>query len=85
MLEPGREPDLALESLGAEGDGELGKEDLERDQTVVLQVPREVDGRHAAAAELALEDVAAFQAFGQGHGRRLCFRGIVEYKRGSPP
>ena len=43
VLEPGGEPDLALEPLGAEQGGEVGMEHLERDRPVVLQVPGEVD------------------------------------------
>ena len=58
MLEPGGELDLALEALGAERGGELGEEDLEGDRAVVAEVVREIDGGHAAAAELALEGVA---------------------------
>src|SRR6185503_2529972 len=57
MLEPCREADLPLEPLGAEGGGDLGMEDLERDGAVVPQVSREPDGGHAAAAQLALERV----------------------------
>jgi len=34
-------------------------EDLEGDKTVVLQVTGEIDRRHPAAAELALDRVAA--------------------------
>ena len=58
MLEPGGEPDLALEPLGAERGGELRVQHLERDRAVVPEVVREVDRRHAAAAELALEPIA---------------------------
>ena len=58
MLEPGGEVDLALEALGAERGGKLGEEDLEGDGPVVAEVVREIDDRHAAAAELALEGVA---------------------------
>ena len=42
--------------------GELGVEHLERDRAVVLEVVREVDRGHAAAAELAVEGVATRQA-----------------------
>ena len=66
MLQPGGEPDLAQEPLGAERGGELGVQHLERDLAVVLEVVREVDRGHAAAAELALERVAV----GQGADRR---------------
>ena len=58
MLEPGGDLDLAGEPLGAERGGELGAEDLHRDLAVVLQVLGEVDGGHAALAELALDAVA---------------------------
>ena len=63
MLEPGGEPDLALEALGAERGGELGMEHLERDRAVVPEVLGEVDRGHAPAAELALERVAVPQRF----------------------
>ena len=59
MLEPGGEADLALEALGAERGGELGMQDLEGDRPVVAEVVGEVDRGHAAAAELALDRVAA--------------------------
>ena len=45
------------EALAAERRGELGMEDLDGDVAVVLEVAREVDRRHAAAAELALDAV----------------------------
>jgi hypothetical protein len=38
VLEPGGEADLALEALGAEGDGEVGVEDLQGDGAVVPEV-----------------------------------------------
>ena len=63
MLQPGGEPDLALEALGPERGGQLGVEHLEGDRAVVLDVVREEDRGHAAAAELALERVAVAQAF----------------------
>ena len=40
---------------------ELGAEHLERDVAVVPEVVREVDGRHAAGAELALDDIPVGQ------------------------
>ena len=58
MLQPGGELDLAQEPLGAERCGQLRMEHLERDGAVVLEVLRQVYGRHAAPAELALEGVA---------------------------
>ena len=45
--------------------GDLGVEDLERDRPVVAQVAGEVDSGHAAAAELALDEVAITECCGQ--------------------
>ena len=59
VLEARGDLDLAGEALGAEGGGELGTEDLDGDAAVVLQVFGEVDGGHAALAELPLDAVAA--------------------------
>ena len=58
MLEVGGDLDLGQEPLGAEHGGQLGAQHLERDLAVVPQVVREVDGGHAARAELALDAVA---------------------------
>ena len=49
--------DLHQEALGAEHGGEFGLEDLHRHLAVVLEVLGEVDGGHAARAELALDQV----------------------------
>ena len=85
MLEPGGEVDLALEALGAEGGGELGTENLEGDQAVVLEIPGEVDRGHATAAELALEQVAVTEGVRKGGAGRgqddTRGRGRVEYGR----
>ena len=58
MGERGGELDLAEEALAAERRGEVLVEDLDGDVAVVLEVVGEVDGRHAAGAELALDAVA---------------------------
>ena len=58
MLEPSGRADLAQEALGPERVSQLRMQDLEGHRSVVLEVPGEVDGGHAAAAELALECVA---------------------------
>ena len=50
-----------LEALGADDGGEFGLQDLEGDLALVLEIVGEVDGRHAALAQLALEVVAAFE------------------------
>ena len=50
------------EALGAERGGELGAQDLDGDVAIVLEVVREIDGGHAARAELALDAVAVGQS-----------------------
>ena len=50
--------DLPQEPSGAERGGELGPQHLDRDLAVVLEVLGEIDGGHAALAELALDAVA---------------------------
>ena len=57
-LESG-EPDFPKEALPPQRRGQIRVEDLEGDKTVVLQVTGEIDRRHPAAAELALDRVAA--------------------------
>ena len=57
MGERGGEVDLAQEPLAAERLGEVRVEDLDGDVAVVLEVAGEVDGRHAAGAELALDAI----------------------------
>ena len=74
VLQPGGQLDLAQEPLGAERGGELGVEHLERDRAVVPEVLGEVDRRHAAAPELALERVAVGEGLAQRR-RRLTHAG----------
>ncbi len=57
VLEPRRELDLPEEALGAQGVGQLGVEDLERDRAVMAKIVGEVDGSHTPTPELALEAV----------------------------
>ena len=64
--------DLAGEAVRAERGGELGAEHLDRDLAIVLQVLGEVDGGHAALAELALDPV------GGAEGRWSWSRGSVD-------
>jgi len=58
MLEGRRGFDLLQESLSAEHGGEFRLEQLERHLAVVLHVLAQIDRRHAAFAELALNAVA---------------------------
>jgi hypothetical protein len=68
--------DLLHEAVGAEHGGQLGPEDLEGDLAVVLQVRAEIDGGHAALAELALDAVAV------GEGSLEAFGDLAQ---GAPP
>jgi hypothetical protein len=61
VVEPGGEPDLPDKPLGAQRVRQLGMEDLQGDGAVVPDIAGQVDGGHAAAAELALEHVAVGQ------------------------
>ena len=61
VVERGGDPDLAGEAVGAEQRAELGPEHLDRHLAVVPEVVGQVDRRHAAPAELALDGVAALQ------------------------
>jgi len=61
MVQPGGDSNLTLESLGPEGGGQLGVQDLERHGTPVLQVPGEEDGSHPPAPDLALDTIAVGQ------------------------
>jgi hypothetical protein len=72
MLEAGGDLDLSHKALGAERVGQLLVQDLEGDWAIVAEIARQEDRSHAAAAELALEDVAVgegslepFQGLGQ--------------------
>ncbi len=51
--------DLAEEPLGSHHGGWLRLQDLQRDLALVLQVVRQVDGRHSTFAQFGLDAVAA--------------------------
>ncbi len=55
VIQPGCDRDLALETLELDARGEMRMENLDGDRTAVLQVPGQIDGRHAAAADLPLQ------------------------------
>jgi len=65
VVEPGGEPDLPDEPLGAQRVRQLGMEDLQGDRTVVPEIAGEIDRGHAATAELALEHVAVTESVGE--------------------
>ena len=56
MLEPGGDPDLPPEAVGAHGGSEVGIEQLQRDGAPRMVV-REIHGSHSAAAQLPLDGV----------------------------
>ena len=68
MLQPGRQLDLALEALGAEGAASSGWSTLRATGRSCRSLG-EIDRGHAAPAELALERVAVGERGLQG-GRR---------------
>ena len=72
MIEPRGQADLAEESVPAKGFRQVRVQDLERHLAIVLEVTRQVYGRHPAAAELALDAVAVGKCvveFGHGVGK----------------
>ena len=58
MLEVRCDLDFAQEALDAEHGAEVGAQHLERDPAIVLEVAREVDGRHPAGTEFTFDVVA---------------------------
>jgi hypothetical protein len=61
MLQIGRDLDLAEEPLDPEHGAKFGVQDLERDVAVMPEIARQVDYRHAAAADLAIDGISAGQ------------------------
>ncbi len=59
MAQPRRDLDLAKKPVGAYGASELRIEHLDRDLAAVADVVSEIDGRHPAPADLALDPVTA--------------------------
>ena len=59
MLEVGGDLHFAEETLGAEGGGQVGPEDLDCDLAVVFEVLGQVDRGHPARAEFPLDPVSA--------------------------
>jgi len=76
MVERSGDLDLAEKPLGAEGLRDFRPEDLQRHRPVVLQVMGEIDGGHAAMAELPVEAVAV---------REGGTEAVELVRRGSPP
>jgi hypothetical protein len=59
--QPLEDPDLPGEPAGPEDAGDLPSQDLHRNRAALAQILRQVDRRHAPAAELALDAVALLQ------------------------
>ena len=79
VLEARGELDLVLETLRAERLRELGVEDLEGNEAVVLEIVGQVDRGHASAAEFPVEHVAVTKSIAQGRvndSHRNCLEGM---------
>jgi hypothetical protein len=59
VLQIRRDANLAEKALNAEHGAEVRIQNLERDAAIVPEVAREIDGRHAAGADLALDGIAS--------------------------
>ncbi len=70
MLEVRRRPDLGQETVGADGGGELGLEDLQRHLAVVSQIVRQVYPRCGTLAELSLDAIPVAKDLGEVIGGR---------------
>ena len=58
VRQAGRDLDLALKALEADGGTKVGSEHLDGDATPMPEVGGHVNGGHAALAELTLDDIA---------------------------
>ena len=68
VLEAGGDPDLVQEALGAQRSREFRAEHLESNLPLMATVIREVDGGHAAPAELTLDSVTVGEGGFEGSG-----------------
>jgi hypothetical protein len=59
MLQVGRDLDLREEALDTKHRSKLRVEHFQSDTAIVSDVAREIDGRHAAAADLTLDGIAS--------------------------
>jgi hypothetical protein len=71
--------DLAQEPLGAEDRAELGIENFHGDVAVVLEIAREVDGRHPAAPDFALDAIAIAHSGGKCRGQD-CISALIRHR-----
>jgi hypothetical protein len=68
MLQAGSELDLAEESLDAMAAAELRAHHLHRNRTLVPEIAGDVDGGHAAGADLTLHYISAAEGGCQALG-----------------
>lgn len=57
MAQLGRDPDFLEKTIGPEGLGQTGIQDLDRDHPVVPHIASQVHGGHATAPQFALEPI----------------------------
>ena len=65
MLKPRSRPDFGEKPFAAECGAKVGVKHFDGDVAVVFDITREIDSRHAALSELALNVVPSFQCFGK--------------------
>ena len=58
MLEARENSYLARKAVGSKRGGELRSQDFHRNLSVVLEILRQIDGRHAARTQLTLDGIA---------------------------
>ena len=77
MVEPRRDLDLAQEALRTDRRGQFGSQHFDRHEPMMLDVVREVDRRHAAVPQLALDRIATSERRPKAHigsGRQALLR-----------
>src|SRR3989449_11431555 len=79
VLQVGGYPDLTQEALDPEHGGELGAQHFQGDVAIVLEIPREIYGRHATGTDLAFDSVVL------GKGRPETFERIGHSVPNVPP
>ena len=85
MMQPGGDLDLGEKAIGAEDGAELRAQNLDRDFTVVAEVARQIDHRHAALADATLDLVASgeggVELIGGVHSESMRAGGRVRQQR----
>jgi hypothetical protein len=79
MIELRSEANFTEEPLGAEANREFAMEELQRDETIVLEITCEVDRSDPAAPELALDRVAVGQGGLEASRRGLAQRDLSDW------